>query len=140
MNDLLEAIKAQIAAEVSDYGSEKAIHLVPIEDALPEATPFPCVGLKDGPIQTDYSSGSRTTLTVDIVVYVKINTLYGFIIGKGTQKGIHQLEDATRNCLENWDPDGFLWEPSIIRDPALPGKFGDVAIEKKKFTMRWVTA
>ncbi len=140
MNELLQAIQARLAGQVTDFGGDKAIHFVAVEDALPASTPFPCAALKDGTILTDYSSGSRTTFTVDIIIYVQINTLYGFIIGKGNQKGIHQMEEASRKCLEKWDPDGFLWEPGITRNPSMPGTFGAVAVQKKKFTMRWVAA
>lgn len=139
MKGLLQALKTRIATQVTYLGGEKAVHLVPDEDAQPETTPYPCVGLKDGSTTTHhYVDAVRAVHTVDIVCYVLVNAPEGALIGQGTQKGVLDLTDDVKAALVAYDPTGYRWDtPDVEESPSQFMVRGDDLVQKKKFTMRW---
>jgi len=140
MKVLLSVLRTRIHTELTYLGGEKAVHLLPDEDLLPESTPFPCVGLKDGDVENHYASSSNeVTLTVDIIAYVRINSPEAVIIGKGTQEGILDVVDDLKDALTGYDPTGYACYPEIpseARSQTVATQ--DNLVQKKKITMRWL--
>ena len=142
MKDLLKALRIQAVDSIPKLGGEKAVHLLPDENVLPETTPFPCIGLKDGTIKNQYKVGATDAfLDVDIIGYVQVSRPEGVIIGDSQSMGILDLMDAAKSAFKEFDPEGYQWiapageiiEPGSQMMNAGP----DRLIQKKKITMRW---
>ena len=133
MRALLQALKTRIAEQVDYLGGDKAVHLVPDEDAIPETTPFPCVGLKDGATTTHhYVDAQRAEHTVDIVCYVLVNAPEGALIGLNGQKGVLDLTDDVKAALVAYDPEGYRWNtPDVEETPSQYMIRGDDLVQKK---------
>jgi hypothetical protein len=142
MKALLTALQTRTIAQLTYLGGEKAVHLLAGEDLLPETTPFPCVGFKDGTVGNEYISGaSRKTFTVEIYGYVAIHDPEHILIGKGTQKGILDLIDDVKAAFERYDHTGYLWSPEGVQEfPSVPMSGRESLVQKKKIIMKWVAA
>ena len=148
MKTLLEAMRTRIAEQVLYLGGEKAVHFVPDRFALPETTPFPCVGLKDGAVMQHYYLGAarqKAELNVEIICYVQIFEYGAAIIGKGTEKGILDVLYDVRTALEWWAPADYRWVNGDVSEDAsqainVMNEAGETQklIQVKGFTMKWL--
>lgn len=150
MKALLEAIQARIMDQVPVLGGEKAVHIVPDRFAFPETTPFPCVGLKDGPMQQHYYLGmarQKADLEVEIICCVQIKQYSAAIVGKGLSLGILDLVDLVRPALEWWAPAGYKWvqsngnvDESASQAVNVTNDAGETQklVQMKWFSMGWV--
>lgn len=150
MKTLLQEIQQRLIAQVSYLGGEKAVHFLPDQFAFPETTPFPCVGLKDGPIRQHYYLGmarQKADLEVEIICCVQIHQYGTVIIGKGQSIGILDLVDDVRTALEWWAPTDYKWVQAhgdvdeeasqavnVMNDAGETLKL----VQMKRFTMTWL--
>jgi len=150
MKTLLEAIKARLVAQVEILGGDKAVHFLPDQFYFPETTTFPCVGLKDGPVNQHYYLGmarQKADLEVEFVCCVQLHQYGTVIVGKGAAVGILDLVDSVRAALEWWAPEGYKWVQAngdvdedasqavnVVNDAGETQKL----VQMKRFSMSWI--
>ncbi len=134
MKSLLLSIQNRLHETISylPYRNKdlRAIYIVSDENDLPNESPFPCYGLKDGDITYEYYGGSRgETLFVTLIGYASYPDQEISMIGKGDSRGVFDLIEDAKNALNKWIPEGFatsdlLSESKSIRlikmDPNMP--------------------
>jgi hypothetical protein len=150
MKTLLEAIQARLIEQLTVLGGDKAVHFLPDQYAFPETTPFPCVGLKDGPVRQHYYLGmarQKADLEVDIICCVQIHQYGMAIVGKGLSVGILELVDSVRTALEWWAPTGYKWvqangdvDETASQLVNVTNEAGETQklVQMKKFSMSWM--
>jgi hypothetical protein len=147
---LLQEIQQRLIAQIPYLGGEKAVHIVPDQFAFPETTPFPCVGLKDGPVRQHYYLGmarQKADLEVEIICCVQIHEYQTIIIGKGLSIGILDLVNDVRTALEWWAPTDYKWvqadgnvDEEASQAVNVMNASGETQrlIQMKRFSMSWL--
>ena len=104
MKALLTAIKSRVQSDLS-YVRDSDVFVVEDESAYPgEATRFPAVGLKDGPVVRRELAGGMMeyTMTVKVILFVQLSKPEATIMGDAAtgRVGILDMEADVHESLD----------------------------------------
>ena len=141
MKELLQAIQTQLRGDSTlSYIDDDDIVITPDENMLPATIGFPCIGLKDGPIQriVEEAENWEPHYTVYVIVYQKLTGGETPLVG-GTDPTIYGVLDIAEDIHASLNDNtlgitgmelayaGDEWASENIDGPK-------IALQKKKLT------